>query len=377
MALRFRDPGLFLVGLFIAACSSHSDGSAFRPFSVGGASGDASGDRGGAADAAWTTCITVPGPGLPDHARIYLVVDTSESMGAPTATGATKWEATRDALRTFVADVPPWRSLGLELFPNGLVATPADGGWFNPCANMALLHAEDLGDAGSVHRQEIDAAIWSVIVGGPKPTQTAWSIAAGSALGQLPSIVVLISDGHPTLANDCSGDGSALVDGTPIVQALDLAYDFGTGVPTYVVGLPGSENSVGSFGAARSWMSAGASVAGTGTEGCQGDGPNYCHVDLSNAVDLRAALTDALRRIEQSLSCTSAVPPGGADLDRVRVWLIPSSGEEIALAHDTSAQCADGFRYNTERTAVVLCPSTCDRVRSDVGTQIRVEFDCR
>lgn len=52
---------------------------------------------------------------------------------------------------------------------------------------------------------------------------------------------------------------------------------------------------------------------------CADDGPNFCHTDLSQSPDFKAALTDGLRSVAgQIISCNYALPvaPPGEILDR-------------------------------------------------------------
>jgi hypothetical protein len=151
--------------------------------------------------------------------------------------------------------------------------------------------------------------------------------------------------------------------------------------PTFVIGLPGTELDVGSSGSAREWMSHGAVAGGTAPEGCDPDGPVYCHIDLSSAQTLSTALGDALADIEgQVMSCRYEVPQNGTlglDFEKVRVTLTLSSGAPESLMHDTSPDCNEGFRYSAEGRIISLCPGTCERVRADPGSEIAFELGCR
>jgi hypothetical protein len=132
------------------------------------------------------------------------------------------------------------------------------------------------------------------------------------------------------MSADCIGDGTDLtpVDPSPIVDELSRSAHVPNMVPTFVIGLPGTELDVGSSGSARQWMSHAAVAGGTAPEGCEPDGPVYCHVDLSSAQTLGTALVDALANIEgQVMSCRYEVPQDatlGLDFDKVRVTLTPS-----------------------------------------------------
>jgi hypothetical protein len=145
---------------------------------------------------------------------------------------------------------------------------------------------------------------------------------------------------------------------------------------TFVIGSPGSED-------ARRSLSQMAQAGGTATEGCSHDGnPFYCHFDMTEEADFAVALRDALASISGlALSCAYDIPspPNGGTLDasKVNVLFTPAGGAREVIGQSPSGPCTDtdGWQYSPNQEQILLCGSTCDRVRASNG-QLSLEFGC-
>ena len=101
---------------------------------------------------------------------------------------------------------------------------------------------------------------------------------------------------------------------------------------------------------------------------------------MTSSGDFAADLRDALGTIAGlTLSCAYDIPapPSGQVLDpeRVNVLFTPQGGAPELIEKSSSASCLDGWRYSDDGARVLLCGSTCDRVKSSDGT-LSLQFGC-
>jgi len=304
-------------------------------------------------------------------AILQLVVDTSGSMDrdAP-GTRDTKWQVTREALLGAIDEMPGNTSLGVVFYPDVPITASS---CFDNEADVAIA---PLASTGSSQRRSIESAFASQSPDGGTPTHDAYRYAYGelattSASGN--RFAVVITDGTPTFSLGCEGTGlvSDPVDPSPLVSEADRARE--QGVSTFVIGSPGSEG-------ARESLSRMAEAGGTARAGCSHSGPNYCHFDMTQSGDFASDLRQALGTISGlALSCAYDIPepPSGQLLDpgRVNVLFTPRTGSAERIAQSDGAACSDGWRYSDDGASVLLCSSTCDRVRGSQGT-LSLEFGC-
>jgi len=304
-------------------------------------------------------------------AVLQLVVDTSGSMDrdAP-GTRDTKWQVTRDALLGAIEEMPANTSLGVVFYPDVPITASS---CFDSEADVAIA---PLASAGSSQRRSIASAFASQSPDGGTPTHDAYryaysELATVSASGN--RFAVVITDGTPTFSLGCEGTGlvSDPVDPSPLVGEATRARE--RGVSTFVIGSPGSEG-------ARESLSRMAEAGGTARSGCSHSGPNYCHFDMTQSGDFASDLQAALGTISGlALSCAYDIPepPSGQLLDpsRVNVLFTPRSGDAERIAQSEGAACNEGWRYSDDGASVLLCNTTCDRVKSSQGT-LSLEFGC-
>jgi hypothetical protein len=312
-------------------------------------------------------------------AVVEMVVDTSGSMDwapgterNPPRGGMSKWDITSVALKDAVAKLPSSVAVGINFYPN----TRGD----DPCIqNRVALPIALLGAANSNQRRNFDRAIDGASPQGGTPTHAAFlfgsdTVAKSMVAGQ--KFVLLITDGVPTRPLDCSGDGQSAVDSAPLIAAVGDAFKPPSGIKTFVIGSPGSED-------ARGDLSKMATAGGTATPGCSDAGPNYCHLDMTTAKDFAAALSNGLAAIAGQIStCEYAVPPppNGKTINpnQVNVLYTKGDGTEASIGQDATGQCTSGWVYDNAQNPkkITLCGADCEAVKADQGAKIDLIFGC-
>jgi Mg-chelatase subunit ChlD len=280
-----------------------------------------------------------------------------------------KWQVASDALGSALDSLSglPNVSAGLTLFPVedscGVSATPA--------VEIAKLDADQ--------RSAIADALSGVSPSGDTPLAGA-TILSYQHLSEVirnhelggNTFVVLLTDGAETCKES---ELTKLVE-----QDMPNARLFN--IRTFVIGAPGSE-------AARSLLSEIAWVGGTATsDQCEhgGSKPDRgdCHFDMTTSQDFASDLRAALEAISRTkvLACEFDVPtnPDGNDVDRdkVNVTFTPGAGKTESISFDPSASCdqGDGWQYNDDRSKILLCEKTCERVQADPVGRVRIALGC-
>lgn len=322
-------------------------------------------------------------------AVLEFVVDTSLSMnevpgatnqpgrpGMQAATGPTKWQSTRDALKSVIQTLPDTIAAGLLFYPNMANQARSQPASPDTCVNTRAGIAPALLTAAQ--KSNLIAALDATSPNGWTPTDAAYQYAFQTALvpSQLPGdkYVLLITDGQPTLRGDCTsagngqGAGITPVESQPIVDHVAAAL--GKGVRTFLIGSPGSEGG-------RAWMSEAAIVGGTAAAGCKVMGPPYCHLDMTTASDFGAALKAGLNKVTGSIACTYDIPDPGQgqviDHELINLVVTTATGTQLVLP-DSDADCTEGWRIAGNQ--VVLCEGTCSRVQRE-GDSIQLLFGCQ
>lgn len=304
---------------------------------------------------------------------VQLLVDTSLSMDedAP-GSSRSKWVETRRVMLDAIELMPATTAVGLVFYPDVEVGAPV---CFDSEADVDI---GLLGSATSDQRRRIRQAFERESPRGSTPTHDAYryaldQLSASDGVGQ--KFLVLITDGTPTYALGCEGSGTPNDPADPAPLIPEAASALGRGIKTFVIGSPGSED-------ARRSLSQMAQAGGTGSDGCSHDGrPQYCHFDMTAEEDFALALRDALASISGiALSCAYDIPepPAGAELDlsKINVLFTPPGGErELIPQSAPESSCSSGWRYSDDRSQVLLCGDTCDRVSSSSG-QLSLEFGC-
>lgn len=315
---------------------------------------------------------------------IELVIDVSSSMNqaAPGNRGQTKWDVTREALLEAIVGangpgLPASVAVGLLFYPNMEATINRTPGTVNQCVNTgAMVPIEVLGGPNAAHRQSLGNAIRDVQLRQSTPTHDAYRYALDNGLlpTRLPGekFMLLITDGAPTLLQGCTNESGNLnaVNPQPIVQEITRAAE--ERVRTFLIGSPGSESN-------RTWMSTAAVIGGTAPAGCNVNGPDYCHMDMTSAPDFSAALRAGLARVAGAVApCryTFAEPPTGMAVDREKINVVLSSSRgRVLVVRDDIGDCTEGWQL-TDNDEILLCPDSCDQVQSEGGVVVDVIFGC-
>jgi len=151
-------------------------------------------------------------------------------------------------------------------------------------------------------------------------------------------------------------------------------------VKTFFIGSPGSDDSsLSLMRDNRIWMSEAAFVGGTAFEGCQLEGPAFCHMDMTQATDFSAALREGLGAIAGEVSpCTYAyaAPPDGLTIDEDAINVVLEYGDEsLLVVRDDVGECTEGWQL-TPDGQILLCPATCSTVQLEPNITVRVAFGC-
>lgn len=314
---------------------------------------------------------------------LQLVIDVSSSMRdrAP-GSQMSKWEVTRDALLEAIVGVSgpglsPSIATGLLFYPNteyNVTTQPSD---INTCVNTsAMVPIQTLGPQGAAQRTLIDSAIRQAQLLLSTPTHDAyrWALNEGLLPSTAPGkkFMLLITDGTPTVSLECMNASGRVTDVDPEPIVAEITNAAGQEIKTFLIGSPGSEQN-------RNWMSRAAVIGGTATAGCNINGPNYCHMDMTTATDFSAALRAGLARVVGQITpCTFTLadPPPGEILDKSKINVILGSGAQSSLIiRDDVGDCTQGWQLTADQE-ILLCPETCSQIKSDADAKIEVLFGC-
>jgi hypothetical protein len=291
---------------------------------------------------------------------LYVMLDKSSSMSG------TKWNAATAGLSAFVND-PGFSDLvvGLNFFPRPPDAVPAcdQNAYATPkvpfgplSSNAAAITAALAAEAPDGFSTPIYPALGGAILAGIEVAKNDPNMGAA---------VLLVTDGLPQgPAPTCSG-----VNPEDANVIADLAHTGATYTPpvkTFVVGLPGADQDFSNLVAASG-----------GTD----------EAILVASDNIQQEFTDALAKVAGSaLPCEYYLPDqvstGEIDTDRVNILFTPGptaggEPETIALNYDCSGD-GEGWHYDnpSSPTKILLCPTTCERVRADLEASIQILLGC-
>jgi hypothetical protein len=358
----------------------------------------------------WTTnaCTGWSSEGENSPALIDFVVDTSGSMKDPapnTTDGRSKWAITSEALQNAIAGLPSMTGVGLLLWPNMPTVTNTDPQDISVCVNTsAMVPIAPLGPLGSDQRNNLDLALARVTPVGGTPMADAYNYAleygmvASTLAGK--RYMVLITDGQPTLDQNCVGTGLEIrpVPFQPVLTSIAAAWDTvppgGTPlyVKTFVIGSPGSEHQSSTGADGRSLLSAAARAGGTGPAGCDDSGnPQYCHFDMSAAADFATGFAAALQNITgQILACDFTIPApsngqtlstNSAQLNLVYKINGSSDPGQVKLIAPSDLSCPEGNGWYFDPTDptkmhIIFCANTCNMIHQDAGAVLDFVASC-
>ncbi len=366
-------------------------------------------------------------------ANIEFIVDTSGSMkdvSKNTTDGRTKWEITRTALEGALDALPSLTKVGMLLWPNrmtipnyfGLNSNPPcaycnwPDGSPNPdgvgeCVNVsAMVPIGKMGPSGSDQRTALAQTLDAVDPPqGGTPMSDAYNYAIDNNYSKYPQMpgkryAVLITDGQPTIQTGCmgTGDDANPVDFGDVAKSIAGAYKPDPNITpvipstsTFIIGSPGSEEQSLTGADGRSLLSAAATAGGTPKPGCSDNGDpnktNFCHFDMSAAVDFATGFSDALKNITgQVLDCKYTINDSqlkGETLDSDKLSIVyevngstaDGNLKLVGKASDPSCPEDNGWYLDPNDPngkTIQLCPQTCDKIQQDAGAVLNIRGGC-
>lgn len=305
---------------------------------------------------------------LGDAPNLYFILDRSGSMN-----DQGKWSTVRTVVAKTLVKLGPRANFGAAVFPN------PQGDSCDPGVEVFPPQRGDspAGSPGPTSMGFVTAT--NVVASGGTPTARTIR-ALTPRLSALPgkTFAILATDGGPNCnqtmtcgastcipniesAVGCSPSGSsccdlamygptACLDGNATISAVTALS--AAGVPTFVIGVPGS-------GPYAGLLDALAVAGGTARSGS----PRYYNVDSADAAAFASALAKVAAKITATCVLTLGSPP--ADPSHVNVYL-----DDVAVPSDpTNGWVLDG-------STVTLTGSVCDRVMSGDVLDVRVIAGC-
>lgn len=337
-----------------AACASSE---AANEGGGGSGGGDLFEDAGSGDAAPDAACALYEEQGITKPVNLYIMFDKSSSMAGD------KWQSAQAGLEAFVDDEgSAGLVVALRFFPRDPDATPAcdQFAYREPTVAFAALpgNAQAIQDAiGAEQPDGFSTPVYPALGG---------AILKGIELAENhpdeSSAVLLVTDGAPQgPAELCGGldpeDPQVIAD----LAATGVAYD--PPVVTYVVGLPGVDQSFANLVAQHGGSDSAILVGATNVE-----------------EEFRQAL---LQVRGDAVPCEYLLPEqvqdGTVAVSHVNIEITPgASGSEPELLPKDSGCTGAGWRYDdpSDPTAIVLCPETCEALKQDLGASIRIVLGC-
>jgi hypothetical protein len=338
-------------------------------------------------DAQWqaiTACAGMSGSCEPSPLILELVVDLGQSMARLSPNGAeTNWERTQAMLFSVLGGLGASASVGISFYPN----RPTQPNGTGPLPASACIDSSgdmpmsSLGQPGSAVHIALDQAL-SVAKADPTagtPTHDAYLGALGAVESALPPpVIVLVTEGQPTLAQGCFGTGAATdrAPTAPIVEEIRAAA--ARNIATIVVGTPGSALTA-SGDDARPWLADAARAGQTGPcDFCQPS--EFCHIDMTSSSDPAQALLDLVSlRYGCRPACVYTLPvsSGSLTIDPDQVSLVYSSDARprSLIRRSEGEPCHYGWHFVDEST-IEICDQTCQQIQCDPGAAVEPIFGC-
>jgi hypothetical protein len=321
-----------------------SDGGDGINFTVSGAGGL---DTDGA-------CALYEEVGIVKPLHLYIMFDKSASMAG------NKWDAAEAGLAAFVDDVTAAGvDVGMRFFPRMPDSTPGcdQAAYKEPTVAFGLLP----GNADAIK----NAIAGETPNGFGTPMYPALggailkSIEIAQANPDHAAAVLLVTDGQPEGPNGTCG-GLDPEDPQVVADLAAIGANFNPPIATYVVGLPGVNQDTANLIAAAGDTDEAILVGG----------------------NVEDQFREALQKVKgDALPCTYEIPPqvlsGEVALSKVNVERTTSGGDVITIPQDQDCE-GEGWRYDNPSmpTLIELCPQTCEALKDDAGSGIRVVLGC-
>lgn len=293
---------------------------------------------------------------------LFALVDGSASMAEATASGVSKWYATKAAFRDFLEQAPPGMGFGLSLFPTPGDATASCSASSYRAAALPIAEVREMADGAL---QRLDA----VTPRGQTPTAPAFlaalDVASAHALEhpERSVVVVLATDGLPTTCTP--------TDVPALAELAQSALEGPAHVRTLVV---------------TSEALSGADTSGFGRVAVAGGTERPLVIDPRG--DFARQFTDALSGVAtRQVTCDLALPepPRGQHLDYDAVNVVLDGATRVTLPRVAGASVCDargGWYYDVDPAVgapsrLSMCPASCDRAATLSASSLTVELGCQ
>jgi hypothetical protein len=324
-------------------------------------------------------------------AVLEFVVDTTESMAqqAPSTGGRTKWAVMQEALPQALAQLPSTWALGLTFYCRNETGNCYQGREAVPIALLDANQQAALADA----IQTRNTCQYT-------PSQAAWNFGLDTILNTTSAnrYVVLVTDGVPTV----NSDGCTLGSGSPSISQAEYdqfiatvaSQTAGTGVKTFVVGVPGSEDPQGAPYDPMYELSLLAQAGGTAKAGCTAvSGTSngtavtprgtYCHYDMTQTADFASGLLSTVGTIAgQVVSCTYTVPVSDDPnqtvvANKTNMVYDDGAGQMYLVQQNTASPCDVGWHFTDDTNQFIeICSTTCALLQANSQASIELTFGC-
>lgn len=317
-----------------------------------------------------TDCVANVHQGEQVPLDLYIMFDQSASMICQTASGASRWDALKAALVSFVQD-PGASGIGVGIQYFGLGSIPVLSSctvsdYLAPDVEVAPLpqNAQPIVDSLNRHGPATTTSTAVALQGAVQHAQTWKSQNPGHTV-----VVILVTDGQP---NACG----AVAD---VVNAA--AAGSSSGIPTYVIGVVSGGIDCGLDPNPPNQPDLDAVAAAGGTN-------QALIVDGSgNAEQQFVAKMNEIRGNAQ-VPCAFQIPPppAGEQFDRnlVNVEFTDANGAPTIVyavpdANGCNPATGGGWYFDNpaDPKTLLLCPSTCGTVTTTVGISVKVALGCQ
>ncbi len=336
-----------------------------------GATGGSAGRGGGGATAGGAGDLTCPDPIVlePVAPAIELLVDSSGSLRRPWVDETTRFQFVRSALSDSISRLPSEVAAGLVFYPNVQWSAGIDGEGDDFC--LLTYESAELAEVSDAHRADLLDALGAQPTLGATPTHDAYEYAISllSERSDLRSkVAVLVTDGAPTYAAGCVGDGVTPVDGGPLAGAARDAF-VTHGIRTFVIGISGGFESLSEMALAGS----------TGRPGCETALGHPCHFDATGSLEPAAFLESVLAIIEREAARCVLAEPETYPERATPTWIAlasPTGEVSVVTQLPPGTRCTEGFMHREDSGTYVLCPQTCARFAAEPELRATLAFEC-
>lgn len=336
--------------------ASGSGGGASTTASSGGQGGDDTiFDGGGPTDSGLdpdSACGALVEQAKDTPLNLYVTFDKSQSMAG------TKWNSAKAGLNAFVSDpVSAGVFIAINFFPGKNATTCDQFAYKEPVVPFGELPANAMAVSDAMNAEMPDGfstpiypALGGAILKGVEVLQ--------NKPGEV-SAVLLVTDGLPVGPAPMCG-GANPEDPQAIADLAATGVNFG--VRTFVIGLPGVDQSFANKVAAAG-----------GTDAAI----------LVSIANVQAEFQNALSKVRgEALPCEYDIPSkvssGDVDTDLVNIELTFADGMPQILPQD-SACAGEGWKYDdpAKPTKILFCDASCKAVKADFKAKVQILMGCK